>query len=77
MKHHVVLERLCACAQKAGTEQIRSFGDRVEAEFHAAEWAESLNDRFCGRHGFDVVEVGDHFVISVENGSYSEACDIG
>ncbi len=76
-EHHIVLESLCGCAKKSGVEQIRTFHDKVEAEFHAAEWAESLNERFCGKHGFDVVEVGDDFVISVEEGAYSESCDIG
>lgn len=76
-EYHIVLESLCSCAKKSGIEQIRSFYDKVEAESHAVEWAESLNERFCGKHGFDVVEVGDHLVISVEEGAYSESCDIG
>lgn len=76
MQHHVVIEKFCGCAKKAGIEQIRTFDDKVEAEFHAAEWAETLNNRFCGKHGFDVVEVDDNFVISVEEGCYAESCEI-
>ncbi len=76
MEYHVVLERLCTCAKKHKIDQIRSFDTKEEAEDHAYEWADSLNNTFCGRHGFDSVEVDDNFVISVENGCFVEACEI-
>ncbi len=76
MPHHVVLEKLCSCAKKNGTEQIRTFDTKEEAEEHAYEWADALNNNFCGRHGFDIVEVDDNFVISVEEGGFVEACEI-
>ena len=74
--HHVVVERHCACAVKRGMDRIRSFDTKEEAEEHAREWAESMNGSFCGRHGFDVVEVGDHFVISLHDGGFVESCDL-
>lgn len=76
MNHHVVLEKLCACAKKHETQRIRSFETKVEAEEHAYEWAESLNTLFCGKHGFDVVELDDNFVISVVIGGYMEGCEL-
>lgn len=76
MSHHIVLERLCSCAKKAKMEQIRSFESKVEAEEHAYEWADSLNNSFCGKHGFDIVEVDDNFVISLEEGGFVEACEL-
>lgn len=76
MEYHVVIERLCACAKKHKMDQIRSFDSKEEAEEHAYEWADSLNNTFCGKHGFDSVEVDDNFVISVENGGFVEACEI-
>lgn len=74
--YHVVIERLCACAKKRNLEQIRSFDTKEEAEEHAYEWADTLNNNFCGKHGFDAVEVDDNFVISVESGGFVEACEI-
>lgn len=74
--NHVVIEKLCSCAKKQATGQIRSFESKEEAEEYANEWADTLNNRFCGKHGFDVVEVDDNFVISVENGTFIESCDI-
>ncbi len=76
MSYHIVLERLCSCAKRAKMEQIRSFDSRSEAEEHAYEWADSLNNSFCGRHGFDIVEVDDNFVISLDDGGFVEACEL-
>lgn len=76
MKHHVVLEKLCLCALKYKTEQIRSFSTKDEALQEAHEWAESLSSSFCGKHAFDVVEVDDNYVISVETGGFNEPCEI-
>ncbi|HFS85270.1 MAG TPA: hypothetical protein ENK72_01480 [Epsilonproteobacteria bacterium] len=76
MPYHVVIEKLCSCAKKRNLEQIRTFNSKFEAEEHAYEWADHLNNTFCGKHGFDTVEVDDNFVISVEKGCYMEACEI-
>ena len=75
-QYHVVIEKLCGCAKKRNLEQIRTFDSREEAEEHAHEWADNLNNTFCGKHGFDVEEVGDNFVISVEEGGFVEACEL-
>jgi hypothetical protein len=75
-QHHVVLEKLCLCAKRAAVEQIRTFDTKSDAEEHAYEWADSLNNSFCGKHGFDIVEVDDNYVISVEEGGFVEACEI-
>ena len=76
MNYHVVVEKLCLCATKKKLEQIRSFNTKLEAQEHAYEWADSLNNSFCGKHGFDIVEVDDNFVISVEGGGFVEACEL-
>jgi len=76
MSYYVVMERLCGCARERRQEQIRTFGTKEEAEAHAHEWAEALNSDYCGRHGFDVVAVNDHYVISVEQGGFVESCEL-
>lgn len=76
MEYHVVLEKRCSCLKKNRTEQIRSFDSHVEAEEHAYEWADALNNSVCGKHGFDVERVDDNFVISVEVGGFVEACSL-
>jgi len=75
-RHHVVVERFCRCAEERGIERVRSFYSREEAMEHAYEWADALNNGFCGKHGFEVVEVDEHFVIAVETGGFVEACEL-
>jgi len=31
-QHHIVIEKLCSCAEKNSTEQIRSFSSKIDAE---------------------------------------------
>ncbi|MDX1295280.1 MAG: hypothetical protein R3302_03380 [Sulfurimonadaceae bacterium] len=57
-------------------DRIRTFDTKEEAQQHAYEWAEHLNNSFCGRHGFDVIEVDKHFIISLEEGGFVESCEI-
>lgn len=73
---HVVIEMLCQCAQKHNLTQVRTFTSQEEAEEHAYEWADHLNNSYCRKHGFDVIKVDKDFVISVESGGFVEACDI-
>lgn len=70
MNHHVVVERLCGCAKRKNMPQIKSFDDKENAMRVARAWAQELNETFCGKHEFAVVEVDDNFVISVGEGSY-------
>lgn len=76
MEHHVVLEKICSCAKKHGVIQILTCKDKDEAYEQALELAAKYNDSFCGKHGFDVEEVDEHYVISVETGGFVEACEI-
>lgn len=75
-EHYVVIEKLCSCARKRNLVQIRAFESKEEAEDHSYEWAENLNNTFCGRHSFSTVEVDENYVISVEKGGFFEMCDI-
>jgi hypothetical protein len=70
MEHHVVLEKMCGCARRKKIPQVRTCDSKEEAFGIAKIWANELNQVFCGEHAFGVVEVDDHFVISVEEGSY-------
>ena len=76
MKYHVVMEKLCGCAKKANLSAIESFTCKEDAQEFAYELADKLNNSYCGKHGFDVVEVDENFVISVEEGGFVEACEI-
>ena len=76
MDNHVVIEKLCPCMIDASIERIRSFKNKDDAEVHAFEWTETLSSSFCGKHAFEIVEVDDNFVISVEQGGFMEPCEV-
>ena len=70
------MEKLCGCAKKANLSQIESFTCKEDAQEFAYALADKLNNSYCGKHGFDVVEVDENFVISVEGGGFVEACEL-
>jgi len=70
MEYHIVVEKHCACARRKNMPQIKTLSDKESALRVARAWAQELNETFCGKHGFEVVEVDDNFVITVGEGSY-------
>ena len=72
MEHHVVIEKLCSCAKKQGVPQIETFDARSRALEAAQLRLERMQERFCGKHGFDITEVDEHYVIGMLGG-----CDCG
>lgn len=70
MEHHIVVEKMCACAKRKNMPQVKTFDDKENALRVARAWAQELNETFCSKHEFDVVAVDDNFVISVNEGSY-------
>jgi hypothetical protein len=68
MEHHVVIEKLCSCAKKEGLDQITTY-DAKESAYTAAETQLAyMQSSFCGKHEFQLVEVGDNFVIGMVAG---------
>ncbi|MEA1918721.1 MAG: hypothetical protein U9N52_02685 [Campylobacterota bacterium] len=76
MPHHIVVEKLCSCAKKHALEQLVTCNDRDDAYDQAVEIATKCNEMFCGKHGFNVEEVNEHYVISVETGGFEEVCEL-
>ncbi|MCK9373367.1 MAG: hypothetical protein M0P91_09225 [Sulfuricurvum sp.] len=44
---------------------IKSFENRDDAMVEAQEWAEEMNETFCKKHSFHVVEEGNDLIIKV------------
>ena len=68
MEHHVVIEKLCSCAKKEALSQISTFDAKDQAHEAAQSQLAYMQGKFCGKHDFQVVEVGDHFVIGMVGG---------
>ncbi len=70
MDHHIVVEKLCACARRKNMPQIKTLDNKESALRVARAWSQELNETFCGKHEFEAVEVDDNYIIAVKEGSY-------
>lgn len=68
MEHHVIIEKLCSCAKRAGLSQIETYGTKEGADSAAQAQLAFIAASFCGKHNFDITEVDDHFVIGMLGG---------
>jgi len=62
----VKIEKECGCFKRSGMESTKTFHSKDDALIEAKEWAAEMNDTFCKKHNFAVVEEGDSFIIKVE-----------
>lgn len=65
MIHKVIVEKQCGCFKKSGEAPIREFDNKDDALIGANAWKDEMNETFCDKHRFDVVESGDDLVITV------------
>jgi len=63
---NVRMEKECGCFKRSGMPTIKAFDNKDDALSEAQEWSEEMNDTFCRKHRFNVVEEGNEFIIKVE-----------
>ncbi|MFH0710495.1 MAG: hypothetical protein V2A75_09815 [Pseudomonadota bacterium] len=63
---NVRMEKECGCFKRSGMPSVKSFDNKDDALSEAGEWAEEMNDTFCHKHKFNVVEEGTDLIIKVE-----------
>ena len=59
----VEVEKRCGCFTRSGMEPIKTFATKDDALTEAKAMAEDMNDTFCGKHKFEVIENGETFKI--------------
>ena len=62
---NVKIEKECGCFKRSGMKTIKTFENRDDAMLEAKEWAEEMNETFCKKHSFNVVEEGNDLIIKV------------
>jgi hypothetical protein len=45
---------------------VKAFDNKDDALSEAQEWAEEMNETFCRKHNFSVIEEGNDLLIKVE-----------
>jgi len=53
----------CGCFRRSGQAATVSFDNKDDALIHAQEMVSTMNDEYCQKHNFNVVENGNQFVI--------------
>jgi len=60
------MEKECGCFKRSGMESIKTFENKDDAMIEAAQWAEEMNETFCQKHNFTIIEEGNDLIIKVE-----------
>ena len=61
--YQVNIPQQCGCFRRSGREASVSFDNKDDALIHAQELANEMNDEFCQKHSFNVVEDGNQFLV--------------
>lgn len=62
----ITMQKECGCFRRSEFSSVSTFETKDEALMEAQAMAEDMNDTFCQKHTFAVVEDGDNFVITME-----------
>ncbi|KIM11026.1 MAG: hypothetical protein KU37_07925 [Sulfuricurvum sp. PC08-66] len=62
----VVMEKECGCFKKSGMSAVQEFASKAEAMKVANEMVEDMNETFCQKHNFSIVEQDQELLIKVE-----------
>ena len=61
--YKVTVPQQCGCFRRSGKDAESVFDDKDTALMHATEMADMMNENFCNKHNFNVVEDGNNLVV--------------
>lgn len=73
----VKVEKECGCFRKSGIENNKKFESKDDALINAMNTTKKMNQDFCQKHEFNVVENGNSIVIKVDERAKSGCCGGG
>ncbi len=62
----VKMEKQCGCFKRSDFQEEQTFETKEEALKEALAMCEDMNETFCQKHNFSVVEDGDILMIKVD-----------
>jgi hypothetical protein len=62
---NIKIERECGCFKRSGMPTIKAFDNKDDALIEAGEWSDEMNETFCKKHSFTVVEEGNDLIIKM------------
>lgn len=64
--YKVIMEKACGCFKRSGEEPVKEFENKDDALIAANAWKNMMNDDYCGKHTFNVMEEGDDLLIVMQ-----------
>jgi predicted nucleotidyltransferase len=64
---NIKITKMCGCVKKAKMSEVQEFQSKEEALKKANEMVVMMNQDFCQRHNFKVIEEGETILIKVED----------
>jgi len=61
----IIVEKECGCFKKSDLENNIEFTSKDEALSQGLKMLNEMNDEFCGKHKFELVEEGNTFLIKM------------
>ena len=62
----ITVARECGCFKRSPYENNISFDNKDNALIEAITMQNHMNEKFCGKHGFELSESGDNFSIAMK-----------
>ncbi len=75
--YKVQVEKECGCFKRSDFSNDISFESKDDALLQAIEMSKEMNEEFCQKHEFDVVENGNTIMIKVAERAKSGCCGGG
>jgi len=61
--HKIIVDKQCGCFKRAGMPAEKTFDTKDDALMQGGEWVHEMNNKFCKKHGFTLIEEGENFRI--------------
>lgn len=75
--HKIIIENECGCFKRSDLVNNLEISQKDEALTKAIEIKNQMNEEFCGKHNFDLVEFNNNFIINFEQDKPSGCCGGG
>jgi len=75
--HKIIVENQCRCFKESDLESNISMSSKDEALSKAIQMKNHMNQEFCRKHDFQLIEDSENFVISFRAPQESSCCGTG
>lgn len=75
--HTVIVEKECGCFRRSDLTNNLQIDNKDDALSKAMDMSNTMNEEFCGKHDFQVVEDSNNFVIKFKEQASSGCCGGG